>query len=148
DRATWKVYRTMHCGTDGGLQLGFNQKGDRVAVVGWGGLPKLFDVGTGQKLFSATGYAVPRFSRDDRSLAGSGDGRVGFWQVGDSREYRKLVHQSAPDAAHRCVALHPEGRLVAAGMEGGIGLWDLITGSELAFVPINDTREIWELRFE
>src|SRR5262249_16201168 len=33
-------------------------------------------------------------------------------------------------------ALHPNGWLLAVGMDNGVGLWDLPSGRELAFLPI------------
>src|SRR5205085_10274179 len=32
-------------------------------------------------------------------------------------------------------SVHPDGRLLAVGMNQGVGFWDLITGDELGFLP-------------
>jgi eukaryotic-like serine/threonine-protein kinase len=147
DRTTLQPYRTMEAA---GAQLTFNHKGDRLAARSWDGTVGLFDVGTGQKLFAAGGRAQ-RFSRDDRRLAGSTqDGKLGVWQVGDSREYRTLIRKALPEKGHyQAVAVNPDGRLLAVGMLDGFGLWDLATGSELAFMPMTEgSNGVADLRFE
>jgi WD40 repeat protein len=42
----------------------------------------------------------------------------------------------------RCAAVHPDGRLLACGMEDGFGLWDLVTGTPLAFVPMKRVKSV------
>jgi serine/threonine protein kinase/WD40 repeat protein len=147
DRTTLQPYRTLEAA---GAYLTFNHKGDRLAANGWDATLGLFDVGTGQQLIETRG-TVRRFSRDDGRLAGGfQDGKLGIWQVGDSREYRTLVRQAMPKKGqYQAVALHPKGRLLAAGMSDGFGLWDLATGSELAFMPMTEgSNGVTDLRFE
>ena len=112
----------------------------------------LFDVDTGQKLFAyPPGLVAHPFSRDGRRLGGGvQDGQLGICQVGDGREYRTLVRKALPaKVMYQSVALHPDGRLLAVGMTDGLGLWDLATGSELAFLPIDEGRNgVTNLRFE
>jgi serine/threonine protein kinase len=96
DLKTLRLFRTLK--TDSAVvYLAFNHGGDRLAAIGWGQWMQLFDVGTGQKLFATplatpqVSLCVPDFSRDDRRLAGAvHNGKLGTWQVGDSREYRTL----------------------------------------------------------
>jgi serine/threonine protein kinase/WD40 repeat protein/tetratricopeptide (TPR) repeat protein len=138
DRTTLKAYRTLR-GAGFGAAVSFNHAGDRLAVRGWGGYGQLFDVGTGQLLFTTPGMAWGgRFSRDDRRLPGGiRDGKLGIWRVGDGREYRTLVRTALPEkGSYHSVAVSPDGRLLAAGMWDGIGLWDLAGGSELVFLPM------------
>ena len=138
DRTTLQPYRTLQ-GVQWGMYLTFNHAGDRLAAYGWGSRVELFDVGTGQRLFTTAG-GTRRFSIDDHRLAGGlQDGKLGIWSVGDGRECRTLVRQALPPGTgyYTSVALHPDGRLLAAGMEDGFGLWDLESGSELRFVPID-----------
>jgi serine/threonine protein kinase/WD40 repeat protein len=146
DRITLKPYRTMEAGA---AQLTFNHAGDRLVAVGWDGSLRLFDVGTGQKLFETRGGNA-RFRRDDQRLAGGiQDGKLGVWQVGDSREYRTLVRKTMPKKSkYQAAAVHPEGRLLAVGMSDGFGLWDLATGSELGFLPMNEENGATDVRFE
>ena len=138
DRTTLRLLRTLETASTASF-LVFNHTGDRLAVNGWKGRMEVFDVGTGQKLFAPTPNwsPAPRFSRDDRRLAGGiQDGKLGIWQVGDGREFRTLVRRAMPEKVeYESVAVSPDGRLLAAGMHDGFGLWDLASGSELAFIP-------------
>src|SRR5207248_7808372 len=79
-----------------------------------------------------------RFDADHRRLAGFvQDGDLGIWEIADGREYQTLTHHAnSPTAGYRSVAVSPEGRLVAVTIRGGIGLWDLAAGSQLAFLPM------------
>src|SRR5262249_30242260 len=141
DRATLQVYRTMETQQPVTI-LGFNHAGDRLAVNGWALSLELFDVGTGQRLFASPApLPVIRFSPDDRLLAGAlQDGKIGFFQVGDAREHRTLFRKNKPEkvAYFGPVTVSPDGRLLAAGMDDGFGLWDLASGSEIAFVPVGE----------
>src|SRR5207253_3027996 len=76
--------------------------------------------------------------------------KLGVWQVGDSREYRTLVRKTLPEKGrYQAVAVNPDGRLLAVGMLDGFGLWDLATGSELAFMPMTEgIHGVIDLRFE
>jgi serine/threonine protein kinase/WD40 repeat protein/Tfp pilus assembly protein PilF len=140
DRTTWQAYRTLE--TEQAVSwIDFDHAGDRLAITGWVGFLELFDVGTGQKLMGTPPIlAARRFSRDGRRLAGGvQDGKLGIWQVGDGREYRTLIRKALPEKdEYRSVAVSLDGRLLAAGMTDGFGLWDLGSGSELAFIPGGD----------
>lgn len=139
DRATLQVARTLTC-ADVPAGVAFNPAGDRLATTGWGRNLELFDVGTGRTLFAARPVASafqPRFSRDGQQLTGAvADGALGSFQVGDGREYRTLFQQSPHGIAGRSrPAVSTDGRLAAIGGNGGISLWNLAGGDELAFVP-------------
>jgi serine/threonine protein kinase/WD40 repeat protein len=144
DRSTWKPYRTLKSGQGG--YLAFNHAGDRLARCTWAGSLYLFDVGTGQKLAETTPSTgtAHRFSPDDRQLAlgvqnGTMGRKMGLWQVGDGREFRLLGWNDLPaDVVYRAACVSPDGRLLAAGRTGGFGLWDLASGSEVAFVAQED----------
>ncbi len=138
DRATLRRFRTLETVSTASA-VAFHPAGDRLAVVGWGGTVELFDVGTGQRLFATppVSCSALRFRRDGRRLAGTArDGKLGTWQVGDSREYRTLVRKGLPPRQeYVCASVSPDGRLLAVGTVGGFGLWDLDTGSELVYIP-------------
>jgi serine/threonine protein kinase/WD40 repeat protein/Flp pilus assembly protein TadD len=139
DGATFKLVRTLH-GNNRGTRIAFNHAGDRLVSQGWGGGVQLWDVDTGQLLFSTppVSSASLRFSRDDRWLAGYAQGhKVGVWQVSDGRDHRTLVRSSLPTKAEpKSLAVHKDGRLLAVGWSDGLGFWDLESGVELGFVPI------------
>jgi serine/threonine protein kinase/WD40 repeat protein/tetratricopeptide (TPR) repeat protein len=134
----------------GGLQAAFNKQGDRLAVVGWNGIVYLFDFATGQLLFqgpSTWRYSLLRFDVSGTRLAGAvlrQGGKLGIWHVGDGREYQTLVHnQPSGPAGVVSAAVHPNGRLLAAGIQNaGMGLWDLPTGRQLAFLPQADVKAV------
>ena len=141
DPATLEPVRTLET-----LQtitgMAFNPAGDRLAATGWGGGVALFDVGTGQNLFSSRlSPRMLRFSSDGRRLAAAlEDGRLVSWQLGDGREFRTLVRKSIPmkTGVATWQTVSPHGRLVAAAMTDGIGLWDLAGGGELVFIPMGE----------
>ena len=138
DRASRQLFRTLETGSTASF-FTFNHAGDRLGVAGWDGFVELFDVGTGQKLFAtAPNWVWPRsFRLDDQRLPGGVEnGKLGIWQVGDGRELRTLVRMDRPEKAlyQGGTAVSPDGRLLAAAMTDGFGLWDLASGSELAFI--------------
>jgi serine/threonine protein kinase/WD40 repeat protein len=148
DRISLEPLRTLQSG-QGGIQISFNHAGDRLVAHGWEQSPELYDTGTGQKLFAAQGF-LSHFSSSDQTLAGAtGDNKVGIWQVGNGRECRRLVRSARRDAKFLSASVDPSGRLLAAGMEDGLGFWDLATGCELGFVPLGEgDHQVNELRFE
>ena len=150
DHATLQVVRTLES-TQNITGVAFNPAGDRLVATGWEGLADLFDVGTGQRLFvNGPTSGGLRFSRDGGRLTAVQAGKLGSWQVGGGREYRTLVRNSMPEKAGftYSVDVSPDGRLVAASMTDGIGIWDLASGSELAFIPTggvdSDNRVLFE----
>jgi serine/threonine protein kinase/WD40 repeat protein len=150
DWATRQVVRTLECNAPS--PLAFNRAGDRlVSWHSWSGHVELFDIGTGQQLVSnGPTWWLKHFSRDGRRLIGrNGAGKIGSWQVGDGREYRTLVPQARPEKAGSIwsTAVSEDGRMVAGVTMDGIGLWDLASGSELAFIPMLGGAAI-KVRFE
>ena len=77
-----------------------------------------------------------RFSLDDRLLTyDARDGKPGLWEVAAGAEYRSLVRAAAAGKGHYLnPAIRSDGRLLAVGMGEGVGLWDLQSGKELAFL--------------
>jgi serine/threonine protein kinase/WD40 repeat protein len=138
DSATLQVLRTLES-CDVASSVAFNHAGDRLVSTGWGKVVELFDVGTGQRLFATTPTPLVcvRFSQDDRHLAGTiQNGAISVWQVGDGREYRTLCRKAPPErVVYSSASVSADGRLLAAAMSDGFGMWDLASGRELAMIP-------------
>ncbi|HMC65742.1 MAG TPA: hypothetical protein VKI65_12450, partial [Gemmataceae bacterium] len=122
---------------NGGVNIAFNHAGDLLASTGWEGMLRLWDPKTGKQLFSTMSWSIfPRFSPDDRLLAADiRDGKVVLWEVAACREYRTLVRAAAAGkGSYQITAIRSDGRLLAVAMLDGVGLWDLTSGMELAFI--------------
>jgi serine/threonine protein kinase/WD40 repeat protein/tetratricopeptide (TPR) repeat protein len=130
----------------GGPFLSVNRTGDMLASLAtWssGGF-RLWHAQTGQDLLTLPGYSdtFNLATRDGRLLKFASDGtklRLKACVPGQIR--RTLVRDLRAEKKKRyeSPALHPNGRLLAVSMETGVGLWDLPSGRELAFLPIGDT---------
>jgi serine/threonine protein kinase/WD40 repeat protein len=138
DRTTWQVYRTLER-EGAATSINFDDAGRRLAVGGWDGRVALFDANTGEKLIKPPTFAATcRFSRDGLRLTGGvQEGRVGTWRVAGGEEFRTLDRKpSLGKDRYLRVSVHPDGRLLACAMTDGFGLWDLVNGSALGFIPI------------
>jgi WD40 repeat protein len=137
DRTTWQVYRTLK--TDQSVTtMAFNHAGDKLVCTGWQGHLELFDTGTGRELTAIPSMRSSfRFSQDDLRLASAvHDGQIGIWHVSGGPEFRSLIHNATSETVEYLRAsVHDDGRLLAIAMNIGFGIWDLSTGSELAFIP-------------
>jgi len=121
----------------------FNHGGDLLASYGWDGMTRLWDPVTGKQLISIPG-AVQRFSRDDRWLAYAYLGpEVGLCEVATGRECRTL-YAYGQEGHTRSIAISPRGRLLAAGNDDGIRLWDLALNQQIAHLPVEPVRALFD----
>jgi WD40 repeat protein len=127
----------------GGVEVAFSPVGDLLATWSWEGKIRLWNPRTGKLLLSMTGYCDDPVFRSDGGLLVAHDenSQMGLWQVASRREFRTLLRDEYHDEYWK-IAIHPAGRLLAAGMESGVGLWDLASGRELGFLPIGTTRHL------
>ena len=138
--------RTLQSPMDQGCpDILFHPAGDRFVSRGWSNHVVLFDVLSGQPLFST--HALPsatglRFDRTGERLAaarvGTSNDRIGLWSFAGGLEYRYLVHagdQKSTAYYANGPTVHPGGRLAAIGLTDGVAIFDLETGSELAHIP-------------
>src|SRR5262249_15571341 len=91
-----------------------------------------------------TGTCEPQFSRDGRIVVALGD-ELTTYQVDTAREYRTFAHVSSEPITYTRASIHRDGRLLALGTSRGVALWDLVRGTELAFLPIGLA---WHSMFE
>jgi serine/threonine protein kinase/WD40 repeat protein len=121
----------------------FSHSGDLLAGNGWENVLRLWDPATGKLVFSTPSRAVTalQFSSDDRLLACDGHaGKVRIWGIDPGREYRTLVRDPALGlASYFYPTVHPNGRILAAATQDGVGLWDLETGRALAPLRLGGT---------
>src|SRR5262249_31722157 len=133
DLGTLKQSLVLEGHRGGGTVVAFNHAGDLLASRSWDGTLRLWNPRTGRQLFRKPRYRVclPRFSPDDRLLAGEVEGiRLQIWEVAAAREYRTLARNPARGKGpYYYGAISGDGRLLAFGMPEGFGLWDLKSGN-------------------
>jgi WD40 repeat protein len=139
DVATGKQTVKLEGFKNGGIVPTFNHAGDLLASTGWEGILRLWDPYTGQQLFQMPGFSGNcYFSPDDQLLAGDHkDNKLRLWEVTAGRAYRTLVRDPVQGkGVYGHCAISPQGRLLAAGMDDGLGFWDGRTGAPLDFLDL------------
>jgi WD40 repeat protein/tetratricopeptide (TPR) repeat protein len=140
-----RLLRRLEGPSNGGTTIHFNTAGDRVISGGWDGKVHLFDAVTGRLLFSTPkmlGTGSLRFDPSGERLSAARVGpqlqQIGVWSVAYAREYRPLIHSGPGHRYPECrsPAVHPSQPLAALGLDDGLALFDLETGSEVTFVPV------------
>jgi WD40 repeat protein len=120
------------------IECAFNHGGDLLASYGYDGATRLWDPFSGKQFVSIPGRYLG-FSRDDRYLGYSDErNEVGLWEIARGHECRTLHPSVAGNNGPWFIDISPNGRWLAAGYHEGVRLWDLATGSELAFLPTSE----------
>ena len=123
-----------------GTRCIFNRAGTLMASNGWENILRfLWDPLTGKQLFST--FSVPGssglvFSPDDGLLAGEEfDRKLRIWEVAPGEEYRTLTTLpiNSKVSLESC-SISADGRLLAGGGPGLVGVWDLTSGRKLAAI--------------
>jgi WD40 repeat protein len=129
DVATAKEIAHLEGTKSGGIGFAFNHRGDLLASISWDGMLRLWDPRTGKQLLSTVAYGMgfTQFSSDDRLLAARSNGtKLQILEVAVGHEYRTLVRDPVLGRGfYEYTAISGDGRLLAAGMQDGFGLWDL-----------------------
>ena len=138
-------------GTNNGLA--FNHAGDLLASNGWEGVLRLWDWRGRQQSFAThCEYpSCPRFAADDRRLAADRVGRrLRLWEIDSGRTYSTLTRDPAlgPAIYQHGLAIDPTGRLLAATLDDGVCFWDLQSGQEARFAPLQRSPAAASLAFE
>jgi serine/threonine protein kinase/WD40 repeat protein len=139
DVATGKRASKLQGCTYTGISIAFDRTGLLLASTGWEAMLRLWDARTGQELLRMPRKwlsAPIQFSPDGHLLGPEvADGKVRFWAVTAGREYRTLVPDPVLGGGpHHCCSIHPDGRLLAVGMDNGVGLWDVRTATQCGFI--------------
>lgn len=112
---------------------GFSPDGRRAATGCSDGTATVWDVESGQALFTIKGHEhwifSTRFSPDGRRLVtSSGDGTAKVWDVTSNRQHLQFTGHRA---AVRAVAFSSSGqRAISGGLDGSARIWDSATGRE------------------
>jgi WD40 repeat protein len=136
DAATGKQVRTLgrsdaDSGSDLVFGIAFSPDGKTLAAGGLDRTIRLWETATGKELEPWMGHhSVVRavgFSSDGKRLVSAGTDAVCLWEVATGKEIRQL------QGLAECVAISPNGRLVASADQGKafVRLWTAATGEEL-----------------
>jgi WD40 repeat protein len=138
DSLRWRSSLSGGWGTGGSLPR-FNPAGDRVVMIGWTEVWSLHDVHPGRLLFRTTytksGSVFRSFSADGTRLGLTlRSGKLGFLQVADAREYRKLAGGQEPGASYLTCATNRDGRFALVSGRAGIEVRALPSGEALGVI--------------
>jgi serine/threonine protein kinase/WD40 repeat protein len=139
DVATGKQKARLEGHKHTGVGMVFNHAGDLLASTGWDSLLFLWDPRTGKQLFrTQASVRCLRFSPDDSLLAAtSANNELQIWEVVRPFGYRTLVRDPLlGQGTYWGCAVSSDNRLLAAGMDDGVALWDLISGRPVQFLPM------------
>jgi serine/threonine protein kinase/WD40 repeat protein len=145
DAATGTRKVTLEGHINGGVHVGYHPSGALLASCGWEGRTWLWDPVLGRPWLNLTGGGSNQFSPDGRIVVGA-EHKLTVYQADPALEYRTLAHVSSRRVDCRSPSVRQDGRVLAvASIDGGVVLWDLARGTELAYLPIGLT---WNVRFE
>jgi WD40 repeat protein/tetratricopeptide (TPR) repeat protein len=122
----------------GGIDIAFTAGGELLASGGWEGKLRFWNPWTGQQVLRHEGGSNLRFRPDGRFLVANRT-MLMLAELAPGREYGTLVQQSqaGEDVEYWGGAIHAKGRLLAVAMRGGVRLWDLATGEEVCWIPLD-----------
>lgn len=144
----WDTERTNNLILKGHLELvwhlDFSHRGDVLMSAAWDGSTRFWDAGSGELLFvSRAGFGC-QFSRDDRLLGFLRENQgLGVWKASPSTVYR-AVHLPLGSTRHVIgFDFSPNGRWLVAANAEGAHLYDLRTGTPLAYASHRKNHSVW-----
>ncbi len=137
DVATGVKRATLEGATNGGLWSAFHPAGTLLASNGWEGRVRIWDTVLGGPVLSLTGGTGSDFSTDGRIVLGAEDALTTY-RVDPALEYRTFARTLDAPLFYSRPSIRRDGRVLAVGARGGLVLWDLLRGMELAFLPIEN----------
>jgi len=122
--------------TDHVLSVAYSPDGRKVASAGHGRAIILWDVSTGESIWSircahGNGIMCLAFSPDGKTIASTGRRTVKLWDVGKG-EIKKTIQDTG---RYYGVTFSPDGETLAAAAYGSILLWDVSAGRLLRTLP-------------
>jgi WD40 repeat protein len=119
----------------------FSQTGDFLVTTSWDKSTILWDTASGRPHTKVAGHFI-QIGNDEQHIAyyRPDTGAIGLWDVAAGRECRTFHAPSERHSGPWCVDIHPQGRLMASASDDGARLWDLVTGRELALLPVGNSR--------
>ena len=144
DVSTGHRRATLEGLTNLGLRASFHPAGTLLASNGFEGRLRLWDPILGRPLLNVTSGSGPVFSADGRIVV-SNDDKLIIHEVDPAREYRTFTFPLRKPTHYERLSVRSDGRLLAVGTDAGVLLWDLVRGTELAWMPI---QVAWHVMFE
>jgi serine/threonine protein kinase/WD40 repeat protein/tetratricopeptide (TPR) repeat protein len=148
DVPSGKRLDTVTAQKGGAPYLGINRRGDLLASAsGWWGGVRIWHPQTGQHLLTLPEQrsGFPYATADGRLFSYTrANEKIHIEECVPSQVRRSLVRDLRAPKGKQCYipSLHPGGRLLAVGMENGVGLWDVPSCREVAFLPIDYTENV------
>jgi serine/threonine protein kinase/WD40 repeat protein len=138
DTETARQVATMEGHVQPITHLSFHPDGQLLASSSWDGTSRLWDASSGRQLLQLSHDVGARIGSDGRWLGFTPNSpeEIQLLEIAPSREYRTLASSSAESAGYSMDGdVSPDGRLLVMGMDGGVCLWELASGRQLAFLP-------------
>jgi serine/threonine protein kinase/WD40 repeat protein/tetratricopeptide (TPR) repeat protein len=113
----------------------FSSKGDHLFHSGWREVVSFHDPNDGHTHLSFQPPPSVVLGRDGRFMRVADGHPVAPLEVATGREYLTLERPADPALEIAWIAVHPQGRLLAAAMKQETLLWDLASGRQLGSLP-------------